>query len=342
MLRAKYAGDGLREGLCSCCARWDEGDKYEGRFRGLGLSCLVNRRYSYICFAPVRISNCKSLLQLFLKMRFSLFVPVVCMGVAAVNAQTANAPSVTVLNVWSAKTLTALSADDKSVTYYSHHCTSRPANVSSALSSFVAASAPVSSGVKPLITPAPGVPGFKRRDVADDVSGIPGLCFDYKLQQGPSNWELHATDPVSGLLTVDIDCDFRPATIRGAATELNCTYDWYGKAFGTSTGAAYANILWASEGSTSENQLRRITAALETASGEKDMTVYKRDIAELTFLDFAIRPASTSAPSTGKASGSTSVAPGSTGMAAGLPVPTSGAAAFIGGAAGVFAAVLAL
>jgi hypothetical protein len=139
------------------------------------------------------------------------------------------------------------------------------------------------------------------------------LCEPFTLKQGASTWEIHMTDPLPGAWTVDMNCKWQGA-ITNADLTCVATVDGFAvtdKALrGTTTTTLFKDEL---------STMELIGAvAVVTSSGA----------------------ASASKSSSGAASGAAGATP-STGFAPAGPLPT-GVMALVGGAAGVFAAALAL
>jgi hypothetical protein len=147
-----------------------------------------------------------------------------------------------------------------------------------------------------------------------------GICEPMTLKQGPSALELHLEDPIKGAWTANANCAWKGEL---TAADVTCT--------ATQSGA-FAKIL--------------------EAEGVTTVTLKASEISEASLLTTVsvVQPASNSASAT--ASGSRSVSANATASGSGAPAQATGAApgaplskgvmAFVGGAAGVFAAALAL
>ncbi|KAF2474935.1 uncharacterized protein BDR25DRAFT_301505 [Lindgomyces ingoldianus] len=264
---------------------------------------------------------------------------------AAVSAQS----NVTVLNfLFDDKTLTIKGSKD-STTTYEHAC---PASTSGAASSRPASSGEASSGAAPSSTidlvstitdssiigsatsegagtltlaPITGLPTnfpiqtAKARVRRDDNSTD---CEPYTIIQGPSTWEFHLTDPIPGAWTLDMSCTFGDGGLTTA--DATCTGAARGEIVGNQTGTSTVTFAHTDLVSSSIFETVNVVSATAAPTGSVSSS-----------------RASGSAP--GPASGSTASATAhSTGLAPALPLPTGGVMALVGGAAGIFAAALAL
>lgn len=148
-----------------------------------------------------------------------------------------------------------------------------------------------------------------------------GVCETITIKQGSSSMELHMQDPTEGVWTVDMNCAWKGEL---TAADLTCT--------ATQSGS-FAKVL--------------------EAEGVTSTTFGPSDAASVLQTVSVVHATSNSAPnstpatvsgsqsSSAKATASGSGAPEATGAAAGTPL-SNGVMAFVGGAAGVFAAALAL
>ena len=137
-----------------------------------------------------------------------------------------------------------------------------------------------------------------------------GLCEPITIKQGSSSAEIHLEDPTEGVWTADVNCVWEGEL---TAADLTCT--------ATQSGS-FAVL----------NEFEGVTSDVLRASGVAEASIVQ--------TVSVVQPASNSASPTASGSQSGS-APTATGAAAGAPLP-KGVMAFVGGAAGVFAAALAL
>lgn len=164
--------------------------------------------------------------------------------------------------------------------------------------------------------PAPSTTAAARLRRQDD-SLFGDMCEPITIKQGSSSMELHMQDPAQGAWTVDMNCAWKGEM---TSADLTCT--------ATQSGF-FAKTLEAEGVSTETLAASDVAAALQTvavvqsASGSGSAT------------------ASGSHSGSASATASGSGAPAATGAAAGAPL-SKGVMAFVGGAAGVFAAALSL
>ncbi|KAF2792650.1 hypothetical protein K505DRAFT_362700 [Melanomma pulvis-pyrius CBS 109.77] len=151
-----------------------------------------------------------------------------------------------------------------------------------------------------------------RRDDDDE-------CEPYTLIQGPETWEFHLTDPIPGALTLDGGCNWKGEL---TAATITCTVTQNGTALGPPS--ITASTLNPSELSSFEaiQTLVIVSASVTSPNGNFSSTLSP----------------TASATRSGSPTGTTSQ---STGIAPSMSLPT-GAMVFVGGAAGLFAAALAL
>ena len=148
-----------------------------------------------------------------------------------------------------------------------------------------------------------------------------GFCEPITLKQGSSSLEYHLAEPTKGALTADMNCAWKGDM---TTADLTCT------AVQSGVIASVQSI----EGTTSQ-----VIRASEIAEGSMIQTVSVTQDASNSASATASGSQSGSANPTGTASASG--APAATGAAAGAPL-SRGVMVFVGGAAGVFAAALAL
>lgn len=169
--------------------------------------------------------------------------------------------------------------------------------------------------LKPIPAPTPTAAARLRRQ--DGLFG--GFCEPVTIKQGASSVQIHLEDPTKGAWTADVNCAWKG---EAATADLTCT--------ATQSGAF---------------------PKLQTIEGVKTETIKASDAAEGKMVQTVavVGPSSNSAAPTAtgtgahnatSASASGSAAPTGN-AAAGGPLP-KGVMAFVGGAAGVFAAALAL
>ena len=167
------------------------------------------------------------------------------------------------------------------------------------------------------ITPGPEVaPLLRQRDISIDFDS---LCEPYTLTQGQSAYKLHLTDPSPGVWTLDMACQWQGMAMTGV--DLTCTITQSGSIPGFGATGVSTTVLSSSELDNSDSFQ---TVAVLGALGESVST-----------------RAPEATPSSRSVSGSGTTGGRSTGIAPVAPIPT-GTIAFIGGAAGIFAAALAL
>lgn len=228
-----------------------------------------------------------------------------------------------------AKTLTAIGSSSGTTTYV-NSCSDGgiPASYlfpekSGSVASSLASSARSAAGTLTMTPiPAPSTTAAARLRRQEDEDGLfGGFCEPFTLKQGSSSLEFHMQDPTEGAWTVDMNCAWQGEL---TSADVSCT--------ATNSGA-YAELA-SIQGVTSETI--KASDALE---------------AEMVQTVAVVQPASNSASPTASgtqsgstnatASGTGAAAATATGAAAGAPL-SKGVMAFVGGAAGVFAAALAL
>lgn len=146
--------------------------------------------------------------------------------------------------------------------------------------------------------------------------------------QGPSNYQLHLTDPVPGAWTLDMACSWQGGAITEA--DLTCTVTQSGSVPGFGATGFTSTIVSQSE--LFEMEAFQTVAVVSASSGSGSPEVSASRTAS------GLGTASLSGSATASRSGAT--ASSSTGLAPAGPLPT-GALALVG-AAGIFAAALAL
>ncbi|KAJ4339133.1 hypothetical protein N0V95_007885 [Ascochyta clinopodiicola] len=183
-----------------------------------------------------------------------------------------------------------------------------------------AASSAVRSAGTHVLTPisAPSTTAAARLRRQDD--NFLQICEPMTLKQGPSSMEVRLEDPIKGAWTANANCVWK-GELKSA--DLTCT--------ATQSGA-FAKIL--------------------EAEGVTTMTLKASEVADASVIHTVsvVQPASNSAsatPSGSQSASANTTASGSgtsaqaTGAAAGAPL-SNGVMAIVGGAAGIFAAALAL
>ncbi|KAH4004672.1 hypothetical protein HBI13_024850 [Parastagonospora nodorum] len=233
--------------------------------------------------------------------------------------------SVSLFNLYPYQTTLTQIGSDATATTYQNVCPSEKAGISVLPSSL----RPTPDSPGATITPAP-TPRVRyarqatpTASAGDDDDGFE-LCEPYTLKQGGSTWEIHMTDPSPGAWTVDVNCKWQGAI---ADADLTCVATADGYVVDQSDRGTTTTVISKDEVST----MSFISAyAVVTSSGSASQTPSGSG-------------AKSGAPTaSGSTSGSSAAgAAPSTGLAPAGPMPT-GAVAFIGGAAGVFAAALAL
>jgi len=251
---------------------------------------------------------------------FALFAGAAAAQSMSVGPSGAN--SAAVFNLFEyAQTLT-LVASDATATTYKNDC-SRSAGLPP-MSSPDSASAQV--------TPAPTPRALRARQTVSDSpdSDDASLCEPYTIKQGASTWEMHLTDPSPGVWTVDMNCSWKGTM---TAADFTCTATVDGNYVEKTDRGTTTTTM--PSGSVSEfgaiNTVTVLGASGAAASG--------------TPLSSGASPSASGSNASGSGaarsgSGTASPTP-STGFAPTRPLPT-GAMALVGGAAGVFAAALAL
>jgi hypothetical protein len=180
-----------------------------------------------------------------------------------------------------------------------------------------------------MITPAPMPRALRARQATSEVPGAPNstdedddICEPYTIKQGPSTWEFHLTDPTPGVWTLDYSCNWEGAM---TAADMTCTVTLDGSWAEVTEPITSASVVPSGE-----------FASIEGAIVQASQT----PLSSGASLSASGSNASGSRASGSGASGSAAPTP-STGFVPGRPLPT-GAMALVGGAAGVFAAALAL
>ncbi len=169
--------------------------------------------------------------------------------------------------------------------------------------------------------PSPSTTAAARLRRQEDEDGLfGGFCEPFTLKQGSSSLEFHMQDPTEGAWTVDMNCSWQGEL---TSADVSCT--------ATNSGA-YAELASVT-GVTSET-----IKASDALEGEMLQTVAVVQSASNSASLTASGTQSGSANATASGSGAPA---SSTGGAAGAPL-SKGTMAFVGGAAGVFAAALAL
>ncbi|KAF9692309.1 hypothetical protein EKO04_009648 [Ascochyta lentis] len=249
--------------------------------------------------------------------------------VIALFAGSAAAQSSAVLlnPVLGASTFTVLGSSSGTTTYV-NSCSEGAGIPASYLSTATAASGSAASTRVPasgtlVLTPisAPSTTAAARLRRQDNFLQV---CEPVTIKQGSSSVEIHLEDPIKGAWTADANCAWKGEL---TAADLTCT--------ATQSGA-FAKILEAEGVTTMTLKASEVSGAsvLQTVS----VVQAGSNSASTTVSASQSGAQSGSASPTASGSG----APGqATGAAAGAPL-SKGVMAFVGGAAGVFAAALAL
>ena len=159
--------------------------------------------------------------------------------------------------------------------------------------------------------------------------GDDDVCQPYTLVQGPSTWELHLTR--TGIMTADIDCNWSG---EAKSADWTCTGTSGGAFYSTETGTS--TTVFKQSDLTSIGDFQSVTvvnAPTSSSSPASEATVSSRTSSSSSGT--ATTGASPSSMPTGNPQ-QQSQSPGF-----GVPMPT-GPVAFVGGAAGLLAAALAL
>lgn len=166
---------------------------------------------------------------------------------------------------------------------------------------------------------------LRRQDASSIDADDDMYCTPYILTQGPSTWGFHFTDLTPGFWTLDMDCKWKGDM---TAADITCDLTQDG-AFATVNSDIVSSAVLSAQEVQSLQVFQTITVVEATgasSSGTASNTATKSPTASRT---------SSSAGSTSQAVAQ------STGLAPAGPLPT-GAMVFVGGAAGVLAAALAL
>ncbi|KAL6708721.1 hypothetical protein ACN47E_002417 [Coniothyrium glycines] len=183
------------------------------------------------------------------------------------------------------------------------------------------------------VTPAPsatGRPRVRRQEASSsDDLGLLTLCEPFTLIQGPYTYGLHLTDPVPDVWTMDLECSWKGATMTAA--ELTCTIAQSGALVDSSLSGTVTSTVDKDEVSSLGPFATLALVSAPTGSGSAAQPSGPSGTG-------AIAPSRSGSASPSASGASTSQ---SAGFAPAGPLPT-GAVAFIGGAAGILAAALAL
>ncbi|KAG9197225.1 hypothetical protein G6514_001953 [Epicoccum nigrum] len=233
----------------------------------------------------------------------------------------AQSSAVVVNPIMPAATLTVVGSSEGTTTYV-NSCSDAgiPASYlpsgAAAASSSAVRSVPSAIELTPIAAPTPTAAARLRRQ-ENGLFG--GFCEPVTIKQGASSVQIHLEDPTKGVWTADMNCAWKGDV---TTADLTCT--------ATQSGSY---------------------AKLQEVEGIKVDDIKAGDVAagKMVQTVAVVGPASNSAAPTATGSGahnatsaSGSAAPTATGnAAAGGPLP-KGVMAFVGGAAGVFAAALAL
>lgn len=217
-------------------------------------------------------------------------------------------------------TLTAIGSD-ASATTYKNSCPSGAVGISAVPSDLI-------QNVEAMPTPAPTAAARLRRqdESSSDIEDYT-FCETYTLIQGPSTYEMHLTDPLPGAWTLDMACKWQGGAITAA--DLTCTVTQSGSIRGNGGSGVTTSVVSSSE--LSDMEAFHTVAIVSASGGSSSPTASASQTAS----------GSGAALPSGSASGSGAAGSRSTGHAPAAAIPT-GAVAFVGGAAGVFAAALAL
>ncbi|CBX90394.1 predicted protein [Plenodomus lingam JN3] len=216
-------------------------------------------------------------------------------------------------------TLTAIGSD-ASATTYKNSCPSGAVGISA-----VPSELRDNAGATP--TPAPTAAArLRRQDQSSSDIEDYTFCEPYTLVQGPSTYEMHLTDPSPGAWTLDMACKWQGAI---TAADLTCTVSQSGSIPGPGATGVTTSVVSSTE--LSDMEAFQTVAVVSASGGSGSPAASASQTAS---------GSGTALPS-GSASGSDAAGSRSTGLAPAVALPT-GAVAFVGGAAGIFAAALAL
>ncbi|KAF2113068.1 hypothetical protein BDV96DRAFT_648684 [Lophiotrema nucula] len=235
---------------------------------------------------------------------------VALLAVGTVSAQS----TVTLINPFQAAETLTINGSESGTTTYFNPCTgtrnsSRPSLFKSStlappatFTDFFSTNAPVPTDATSFPTAGTALPTPKPRVRRDDDENEDFCEGPYTIIQGPSTWQFHLTDSDPGAWTVDANCNWEGAS---TAADLTCTASQSGSFV---TGDKVSTTVWKA-------------SDLSSFGGYQTVVVV-------------------SASTTGSVAAS-ATASQSSGIAPPMPFPT-GAMALVGGAAGLFAAAIAL
>jgi hypothetical protein len=176
-------------------------------------------------------------------------------------------------------------------------------------------------------TPTPSPTGMqrmrlRRQDQSSQTTDLESpYCEPYTIVQGPETYAVHLTDPVAGVLTADLACNWQGVM---TAAQVTCTL--------TQSGSFFESTAQGTQTS--------------TASGEEIVSLGVYVTVAVPTGSASVTSGTTGAPAASRsgsaAAQSSRSATASTGLAAAGPLPTGVVALMGGAAAGVIAAALAL
>ncbi|KAJ4312400.1 hypothetical protein N0V94_007468 [Neodidymelliopsis sp. IMI 364377] len=219
-------------------------------------------------------------------------------------------------------TLTVLGTNSGTTTYV-NSCPATNVGIPSATASGASSASSTGSASVTSIartgtaTPSATAPARLRRQ-----NGLFPGCEPFTLLQGTDSLVYHMTDPTPGMWTIDMNCNWKGEM---KTADFTCT--------ATQSGS-FAKTLEVEGSSSSVLKSSELTDSIQTATIVQPAS----NSASATASGSQSGSQSGSAGATSSGSGATAQA---TGAAAGAPLP-KGAMALVGGAAGVFAAALAL
>ncbi|KAF2651144.1 hypothetical protein K491DRAFT_682393 [Lophiostoma macrostomum CBS 122681] len=249
--------------------------------------------------------------------------------VLALLASIAAAKNATILNPYfDAATLTQIGSDASATTYV-QNCPSGKAGLAPGVTDISQCLTATNTGgngtaVMTAMTDAPSTTAAARRfrraesshDPCDGSPDQTDICEPFTLTQGASKWEIHLTDPAKGLLTIDANCAWSGEL---SSADITCMESMSG---------FYIDEL------NSQESTAVITSGVDTT------TIAQTDVSAFNFVSNVAVVTSTASESSTQPTG-TAAGKGSPGVAPGAPLPT-GVVAWGAGAAGIFAAALAL
>ncbi|KAH7356177.1 hypothetical protein BKA66DRAFT_428747 [Pyrenochaeta sp. MPI-SDFR-AT-0127] len=229
--------------------------------------------------------------------------------------------SATILNLFQFQNTLTVVNSDASATTFQNNCPSDAAGISA-----------VPSELRPTAPSPTPAPRLRRQDQSSSDIDNYSFCEPYTLIQGASKYEFHLTDPTPGAWTLDMACNWQGGM---TAADLTCTVTQSGYVPDASVVGVTTSVLKQTEIREMEayQTIAVVRASGGSQSGAPSASASRTASGSGTGAASPTRSGSTSA--------SAAVASQSTGLAPAGPLPT-GAMMFIGSAAGVFAAALAL